>query len=240
MSDAALFAIAPYVAALMLVIGTLTRLSLGREPAPDLRPRSLFSGHRVSSIALLVLLASHAAMWTVPGLLLAWNQSVTRLVAFEIALFAFGLAAGVGLVAVINRSLRDQARRVPGHIVDIAFLGVLLVAIVSGLVMAARYRWASSWSAVTLTPYVRSLFALHPEVRLVAMAYPIKLHVFSGIALVALLPFTSVMDLLLSPVHRLFDLFVSPVTSVLNRQARRFGEWVSVSGRNLMWPEEED
>ena len=77
--------------------------------------------------------------------------------------------------------------------------------------MAILYRWASSWSTVTLVPYVRSLVALDARLPLMTgMPYVVKLHVFSGIALLAVLPFTHAIDLLLLPVDRVVSLVVAP------------------------------
>jgi nitrate reductase gamma subunit len=267
MSDRALFAIAPYVAALIFLLATLTRISrerqLRRQPRERLTDadanaadvgneigsetaarRELFRGHRVSAIALLAVLAVHLATWIVPGLLLAWNQSVTRIVATEGTLFVLGLAAGVGLVRVIVSRLREPSvtQRMPAltRVADMMLLGVLAVAVASGLAMAARYRWASSWSAVTLTPYVRSLLALEPNVQLLALPYLIKLHVFSGIALLAVLPFTSLMHRVLIPIHRLLDRLTTPAAAFVARQSKRASAWANESGRALVWPEEED
>ncbi len=250
MSDRALFAMAPYVAALIFILGTLTRLSRERQPPrhPQARvaPRALFRGHRVGAIALLVVFAIHIATWIAPGLLLMWDRSVTRVAAIEVTLFLLGLVAGIGLARVIVGGLREPSATshatatASARLADMMLLGVLAVAVASGLAMAARYRWASSWSVVTLTPYVRSLFALQPNVQLLAMPYLIKLHVFSGIALLAVLPFTSVMHRLLIPIHGLLDRLVTPAVGLVTRQTKRVGEWVSESGRALVWPEEED
>lgn len=234
MSDRALFAIAPYVAALIFIIGTLSR-----TPGES---RGLFRGHRLGAVALLAVLAGHAAMWIAPGLLLAWGQSVTHVIALELAMFAIGVIAAIGLVRVGVMAMRERsaAGGSEARIADTILLGVLAVAVASGLALAARYRWASTWSAVTLTPYIRSLFALRPEANLLALPYLIKLHVFSGIALVAVLPFTSVMRPVLILLAALRERVVAPVANAIVRQSRALADWMSESGRALVWPEEED
>jgi nitrate reductase gamma subunit len=199
MSDRVLFAIAPYVAAVIFIIGTLTRLSLERHAWPA-AAETPFRGHRLSAFTILIVMGAHVVMWVSPGLLLAWNGSVTHVIAIEIPLFALGVAAAFGLLTVMI-----VPRRPPG-LADTILLGVLAVAIASGLTLAVRYRWASAWSAVTLTPYVHSLVALQPNADLLAMPYLIKLHVFSGIALIAVLPFTSVMHRVLRPCLHLREL----------------------------------
>jgi len=229
MSDRVLFDIAPYIAALIFLVGTFSR-------TPG-EPRALFRGHRLAALALFLLLAGHAAMWMAPALLLAWSQSVTRVIAAEVVMFLLGVAAAIGVARLIFASLRARST-VP--LADTILLGVLAVAVVSGLVLAARYRWASTWSAVTLTPYVRSLVALQPDAQLLALPYLIKLHVFSGIALMGVLPFSSVMRPVSVAIQRLRDLVVAPIAVGVTRQSRRLADWASHNGRELVWPEEED
>jgi nitrate reductase gamma subunit len=228
MSDRVLFTIAPYVAAFIFIAVTLTR------PPGEV---GVHRGRRVFRIALAVLLASHLVMWLAPALLLVWSQSVTRVIAGEIVLFAIGVIAAAGLLRALVAAL--SARR-DTPLADVILLGVLAVAIASGLILAARYRWASTWSAVTLTPYVRSLLTLTPDTTLLALPYVIKLHVFSGIALLAVLPFTSVMRPVAIVVERLRELTISPIVALVSRQIKRAAGWASESGRALVWPEPED
>jgi nitrate reductase gamma subunit len=226
MSDRALFAIAPYVAALVFILATLVRLSRDRQAtsatsaatvatAATAATDTLFRGHRLSALTMVMVVGTHVAMWVSPALLLAWNGPVTHVIAIEIPLFALGVAAAFGLLTVMI-----VPRRPPG-LADTILLGVLAVAIASGLALTVRYRWASTWSAVTLTPYVHSLVALQPNAELLAMPYLVKLHVFSGIALVAVLPFTSVMHRVLRPIHRLLDRLIVPVVDRATRRAKR-------------------
>lgn len=231
MSDHALFAIAPYVAAVIFILGTLRQLS--RKPTTD--AGTLFRGHRLAALALMLVAATHVATWISPGFLQTFNGSFARVMAIEIPQFVLGVIAAIGLVRVIVACLHRSK-----GLADTMLLGVLAVAIGSGLGMAVRYRWASTWSAVTLTPYVRSLFMLEPDARLLAMPYLIKLHVFSGIALLAVLPFTSVMHRVLLPIRRLIDRLVVPIANRAARRARQAGAWMSASGRALVWPDAED
>jgi nitrate reductase gamma subunit len=233
MSDRALFIIAPYIAALIFIIATLSR-------TPG-EPRALFRRHRFGALALLVVLAGHAAMWIAPGLLLAWGQSVTHVIAIELVMFVIGVIAAAGLIGVGIMALRERSTAASEvRVADTVLLGVLAVAVASGLALAARYRWASTWSAVTLTPYIRSLFALQPEANLLALPYLIKLHVFSGIALLAVLPFTSVMRPVLIVLRELRERLIAPVANAVVRQSRALADRMSESGRALVWPEEED
>jgi nitrate reductase gamma subunit len=240
MSDRLLFTIAPYVAVLIFIAGILVPpRPLAIAPLRAARDRGpLARGVHVGGVAALaVLLASHVVMWLAPSLLLAWSQSVTRVIAGEIVLFAIGVIAAIGVLRATVVAVRAPARPL---FADIILLGVLAVAIASGLILAARYRWASTWSAVTLTPYLRSLLTFAPDTTLLAMPYVIKLHVFSGIALIAVLPFSSVMRPVSVLIHRLRDLAISPIVAVVARQTKRAAGWASESGRALVWPDDED
>jgi len=78
-------------------------------------------------------------------------------------------------------------------VADVVATTVLCIAMASGLATAALYRWASSWAAATLTPYVRSLLRFQPDVLLVVkLPLLVRLHVVCAFALLAVVPFTRV------------------------------------------------
>jgi nitrate reductase gamma subunit len=246
MSNRTLFAVTPYVAAVCLVAVSLLRYLLARQAGP-LTPREtslareLFGGHRLWSLGMGGLAVGHAALLAFPALILAWNRSVTRLLALEAVFFAFGVMAFVGLLDLIVRQVRGPVARSRSSLADTAFLGLLLVQIVSGLSLASLYRWASSWSVVTITPYVQSLLRLQPEVGLLAVVpYVVKLHVFSGLVLVALFPFTHLLFAVLVPLDRAAGLLLAPLRRALMAGGRRLGEAARVGGRRLGLGEEEE
>jgi nitrate reductase gamma subunit len=245
MSDHALFAVTPYVAGVSLVAVTLLRYLLARQRGAlagggaSITGGS-FRGRRAWNIGLGGLAAAHVAILAFPQVVLAWNQSPARLVALEAVFFAFGVAALVGLLHAIASHLGHSALS-RSSLIDTAFLGLLLVAVASGLGLAVLYRWASSWSAVTLTPYVHSVLSLEPRVALVkAMPYLVKLHVFSGLAVLALFPFTRLVRAVLVPLDRAASLVLQPVQRMARGGRRRLEDTVRVLGRRLGWLEEED
>ncbi len=191
-------------------------------------------------IGLLGVLVGHLLMVGWPGQLLSWNQHFGRLLVFEIVFFLLGLLALAGLIAVIGiHTIRSPLRA--ASLIYVAFVGVLFVTIVSGLGIGVLYRWASVWSTVTLTPYVRSLPSLEPDLQAVAaMPYLVKLHVFSTCVLVALFACSGLMRVLLSPVNRAVDRLVDLVITPFSRRWRLLQERARQSGRNLIWPEEGD
>jgi nitrate reductase gamma subunit len=246
MSDRALFAVAPYVAAACLAAVALLRYLAARETGrltaqEASLARELFGGPRAWSLGVAGLAILHGALLAAPGLVLAWNQSPARLIALEAVFFAFGVIALVGLLDLVVAHVRDPAARAASSPADAAFLGLLVVEVVSGLGLAALYRWASSWSVVTLTPYLRSVAGLQPDVSFVAsVPYLVKLHVFAGFALLAVFPFTHLLHAVLRPLDRAAALALAPAGRLLQGAGRRLADAARVGGRRLGWQEEED
>jgi len=244
MSDFALFVVAPYVAAAILLAGTLGALGdrppRGRRDAADLTASSLIRDHRVLAIGLLGVAAGHALIVAWPAAIVSWTRTFVGLLVLEISLFLLGLTALAGLVMVIARHVRRLPRHSIGTI-DLVFAGVLLVAVISGLGIAALHRWAAAWSSVTLVPYVRSVADLQPDLRhLEAMPYLVKLHLFSTSALIAMVPFTMPMRVFLSAARHAADRALAPVSVALARKRQQWQDWARQSGGNLIWSEEDD
>lgn len=243
MSDHALFVVAPYVAVAILLAGTLSALldqSLRRRPdRPEVTARALVGSHRVLTIGLLGVSMGHAAIVTWPIELASWIQAPGRTLVLELGLFLLGLTTLAGLVMVIAGHVRRPRRSI--GVIDVAFVGVLLVAIVSGLAMAVLYRWAAAWSSVTLVPYVRSVASFQPDLRhLESMPYLVELHVFSSSVLIALLPFTMPMRVCLSAANRAIDRALTPVSAAFGRSWRLFHERARQGGYNPRWSEEDE
>ena len=244
MSDFALFVVAPYLAAAILVAGTLSawsgRSRRARPGAPDLTAGTLVRTNRVLTIGLLGVAAGHSLIVAWPAAIASWSQTFVGLLVLEISLVLLGLTALAGVVMVIARYVRRLPRHSIGTI-DVVFVGVLVVAVISGLGVAVLHRWAAAWSSVTLTPYVRSIVDLQPDLRhLEAMPYLVKLHLFSTSVLVAMVPFTMPMRVFLSAAGHAVDRALTPVSAAFTRRRQLWQEWARQSGGNLIWSEEDD
>ena len=221
MTDWALFAAAPRVALLSLGWVSLLRYLLVRRrgPMPSSalsRAKELLWGSWPWRIGLVGLLVLHLVLLVFPMQVLAWNRGHGQLLALEAAGFACGLLALVGIVSLVRRRLRTEL-----SLADAAFLCLLLVEVLSGLAMAGLYRWASSWSTVTLVPYVRSLPTLHASPALMTgLPYLVRLHVFCSIALLAVLPFSHALDFVLLPVDRADTALLAPLAGARRRAWR--------------------
>jgi nitrate reductase gamma subunit len=242
-SDSHLFAVAPVAAFVMLAVAATLRLlyddSLRARPSRLLRAvRRTSLRHPLPAVGFAGVLLAHVVMVALPDQLLAWNRDFFRLITFESVHFALGAAATLGVaIAFWRRVLR---RHVSGGLFDVAFLSVLLLTLSSGLAVALLYRWAAAWSVATVTPYVRSVLRLQPDVGpLEAMPYLVKLHIFSSFIVIALVAFTRNIDVLLTIVRRALAVAMRPFVSVVDIQRRRLQAW-ALRGGHLLWPEEED
>lgn len=199
MRDRFLFVLAPRLAAASAVLALLVqgwrivraRNRIESESDAEYRPaRGLAAAVWRLSIALVT--AGHVIAIASPGAMLVWNRQFGRLFAIEfIGWIAGALAAGSFIVIAARH--HDGAESRASSPLDVITATMALLALVSGLATAVVYRWASYWSAVTLTPYLHSLLWTHASPALVAlMPSLVKLHVFSAFASVALVPWTAV------------------------------------------------
>jgi nitrate reductase gamma subunit len=245
-SDQALFATAPAVAVLTLGSVCVLRYLLMRHPRDRsalVRTRRLLWGSWAWRVGLIGLLAMHLVLVLFPRQVLAWNQRHWRLLLLEGTGALLGVAALVGLVGLIVRNVRapDPGSPARPSIVDTAFLGLLLVSTVSGLAAALLYRWASSWSAVTVVPYVRSLAELEARVGLVAgLPYLAKLHVFSAIVTVGALPFTCLFEALVYAIDRALSAVRAPLAERGQRAWGVLEAWAHRGATALSLNREED
>jgi nitrate reductase gamma subunit len=140
-------------------------------------------------VAFAAVAIEHLLLLAAPQAVLRWNGDARRLIVLE----AGGAIAGCGCVAAALIALWQQLftdRSRDQSIGRTLNLSVASVTMVSGVAIALVYRWASSWSVVTLTPYVLSLPSPHPRVDLVASTpFLVRLHVLGAFASIALVPF---------------------------------------------------
>ncbi|HXU80054.1 MAG TPA: respiratory nitrate reductase subunit gamma [Polyangia bacterium] len=241
MTASFLFEDLPRAALLVLVAGLALRwLALAlRPPAEDTAVGSGWQGlGRLGMVALVLVLVAHLAALLAPQALAAVSRARLRLYLLEASGFLIGLVALLAWARLVVRHLRAQGPSLTA-VADSVLLALVAVALVSGLVIAVRYRWASLWGAATLTPYVRSLARGRPMGLLAApMPLAIQLHLVSTFAALAVLPLSRLSLALLLPLHR---------------SARRLGAWmarpvraVGRLGRTFLarpaawiWPEEE-
>lgn len=158
------------------------------------------------ALAIVAVVALHLLLLLAPDAVLRWNRHVSRLLALEATGFAAGAICSIVVLSRLRRHLFDRAPDDHRALTDTVSLTLVTIAVVSGVALAVAYRWASSWSVVTLTPYAVSFARLAPRVELIAATpFVVRLHVFCSFPLVALLAFTRLGLLAQAALDRVVD-----------------------------------
>jgi nitrate reductase gamma subunit len=166
-----------------------------------LEGKQLFWGSQPFHWGMLVLFLGHLIAFLIPSSIIAWNGDPYRLLVLEISSFAFGLSALLGLILLVKRRLSSLRLTMVVNKMDMLVYVVLFTQILSGLGIAVFARWGSTWFATSLTPYLRSVFALNPDLNVVnAMPWFVQIHIFSAFFIIAIIPFTRFMHFLVAPI----------------------------------------
>ena len=220
MRDHWIFAAAPYVAAGIAIAVMAVRCALASGDTDTRRERGMPFGNmaHIAWIAAIALVAlAHVAALAFPDAVLLWTRHPLRLVAIEVE----GLVAGAVALAGMLLMLAQAMRRRPvttAAVIDVAALTMVVVSMMSGVLMAVLYRWASSWAEVTLVPYLYSVAYLDPATSLVTrLPMLVKLHVASAFTLVALAPCTSAGARAAAAIARALRAFASPAGQTIGR-----------------------
>jgi len=214
----------PYVAlTLAIVVGILRftwrPFSYSSLSSQFLETETLFWGSSLWHWGILWVLSGHLIAFLLPQAILSWNARPLRLYLLEITGLAMALLALVGVVALLVRRFTDRRVRVVTTPLDLILLAVLLFQVTSGIDVAIRYRWGSSWFATNAAPYLWSLIKLAPRPEFIApLPWMVKIHFLSGFLVILLLPFTRLVHLLVVPI---FYLWRKPQVVIWNRKGLR-------------------
>ena len=244
MTDRWLLVVWPYVAVASLVVVPTIWLLARPHPWREMRDRARTTTGGWGSpwrCGMLAVLTGHVLILGCPEYVLAWNRSPARLIALEAALFAAGCAATAGFIAFVVRGGPGSGRGV-ASILDPILLSLSTLAMLTGLLLSVRHRWASSWSAVTLAPYVASVFGFEPDPSLAAdLPFLVRLHILTALALTTLLPLRLPLLIgMLRPLYGLICSIVSPAArvGVTVHDVLRARAWPRVAG--LLWYERQE
>jgi len=243
MKSSFLFAVWPYIAVVCLLLGTAVRYFIFvrrhvvAASAEMADARTIFGGGKLWTISLLALLAGHMAGLLFPRAVLHWNAIPARLYLLEALAFVAGLTALVSWAVLAWRHLGRSGVSLVTELSDTMFLALLFVSLFSGLVVAATYRWGSSWGVMTLTPYVVSLWRGSPAVDFAAqMPFLMRLHIFSAFAAMAVVPLTRLSSIMVVGLHRCFGLLGRPISGA----AHGAEAWLRKHNPAAwLWPEED-
>ena len=204
------FTVLPYVAVAIFIVGSIYRyrqlgFKVSSLSSQFLEGKMLFWGSQPFHWGILVLFFGHLIAFLFPSAILAWNGEPVRLLILEVSAFIFGLSALFGLVMFIIRRFGQPRLIVVSNKMDMVVYTVLLLQIISGLGVAFFVRWGSSWFASVMSPYLKSLFALNPQIDAIsAMPFWIQLHIVSAFLIIAIIPFTRFMHFLVAPIDYLW------------------------------------
>lgn len=205
-----LFRIFPYLAAALFVVGTFYRLryrpfTVSSLSSQLLERRKLFWGSVSFHWGLTLILLAHLAALAVPGTFEAWNSKPVRLYALEATGLALGLWALVGLAILSYRRLSSGRVRAVTTAMDLVVLGLLGAQVLSGVLVAASYRFGSYWGTGVLVPYVRSLLTLDPQPGLMAdLPWLVQGHAALFFVFLAVFPFSRLVHIVTLPLGYLF------------------------------------
>ena len=210
MFDLVLFVAFPYVAVvLVILVGiwryTSDRFSYSSLSSQFLENRALFWGSTAWHYGILLVLLAHLAALLFPGVWATLIAVPLRLYVLEVTGLALALLALTGLVTLIARRLRAARVLAVTSVADWLLLAILLVQVALGFWVALVYRWGSDWYLHTAVPWLYSLVTLNPQTQYVTvLPWTVKLHMLGGFLLVAILPFTRLVHLLVFPITYLW------------------------------------
>jgi len=224
MFDILLYTIFPYAAIALSVVVTLQRylrrgFTFTSLSSQFLESNELFYGSVAWHYGILTVLTGHLIGFLFPGEVLWFNGVPARLYILETTGLLFGLLALVGMAALLVRRITSARIRAVTTVMDIAVVVLLLGQVALGVYIAIFNRWGSNWYAWSAVPYLRSLLVFQPDMASIApLPTTVKLHIVGAVLLVALLPFSRLVHLLIVPIQYLWR----PYQIVIwNRNRRR-------------------
>lgn len=205
-----LFAVIPYLAVAIAVIGGIARYRFDRftyssQSSQFLENRALFWGSVAWHYGILAVLAAHVLA------LVFWDQwaslvgDPSRLYTLEVIGLALSLLAFAGIALLLVRRLFVPRVRAVTSTMDWVLLLVLAGQVALGIWIALGYRWGSEWYVYTAVPWLHSLVKLNPKPEyMVSLPFIVKFHAVAGFLLIALFPFTRLVHIVTVPVTYLW------------------------------------
>ena len=203
--DLFLYAVFPYVALIVFLVMTIQRyrqqsFSYSSLSSQFLENRQHFWGMVPFHYGILFVLFGHLVAFLIPRSILWWNAHPARLYVLEVSALIGGLLTLVGFVALLLRRGSHHRLRAVTSPSDWILSALLLLQIFTGLWVAVFHGWGSSWFATAMTPYLRSLVTLNPDIAAVVPMPPmVKTHIIGAFALIAFFPFTRLVHILVVP-----------------------------------------
>ncbi|HEY9116120.1 MAG TPA: respiratory nitrate reductase subunit gamma [Bacteroidales bacterium] len=195
----------PYAALAVLLVGSIFRyrhfgFQVSSLSTQFLEGRELFYGSRPFHWGIIFLFFGHLLAFLFPSTVILWGNVSVRLIILEAAALGFAISALFGLVMLIQRRFKNKRVLAVTSKMDVFVYIMLLTQIISGIWVAFFARWGSVWFASVLSPYIKSLFHLNPDIAaVVAMPLAVQIHIVSAFIFIGMIPFTRFIHFLVYP-----------------------------------------
>ena len=199
------FVLLPYVAIISLIFGSIYRYrfhgyNVSSLSSQLLENNLLFYGSRPFHWGMITLFFGHLIAFLIPSVVLAWNGKPVRLYILEITALSFCILTITGLTILIIRRIRVKRIRIVTSRMDIFVYLILSVQLITGLYTALFFRWGSSWFALVLTPYLRSVLSFNPDAStIITLPFIVRMHIITAFVLIGMIPYTRFMHFLVYP-----------------------------------------
>ncbi|MNZ89997.1 Respiratory nitrate reductase 1 gamma chain [compost metagenome] len=205
-----MFGVYPYVALAVCLLGSWARFDLSQytwkaSSSQMLSNRGMRAASNLFHVGVLFVLAGHFVGLLTPAsvyhhVISTENKQLLAMVSGGF----FGLLCLIGLIMLIHRRLTDPRVRATSSTSDILILLVLLVQLVLGLMTIVASTGHMDGSVmVMLADWAQNTVLLRPVEAAAAIA-PVslvyKLHVFLGLTLFVLFPFTRLVHVVSAPI----------------------------------------
>lgn len=208
-----LFGIYPYIALSVLLIGSIARYE--RDPftwksssSQLLRRKQLIMGSILFHVGVLTIFAGHfvgllTPIWFFDALGISHSaKQILAVVAGGVA----GIMALVGGLMLLNRRMSDPRIRKTSSFADIAILVLLLAQLILGLgTIYVSLQHLDGHEMVTFMSWAQGIFTFNPDAAsyIAHAALIFKLHIFLGLTIILVFPFTRLVHMLSVPVRYL-------------------------------------
>jgi nitrate reductase gamma subunit len=205
-----LYIILPYIAFTIAVVFTIYRylkdgFSYSSLSSQFLESNELFYGSIAWHFGIIGALTGHAIGFLIPGSVLWFNGVPLRLYILETTGLLFGLLALAGIASLIVRRIITPRVRAVTSKMDVVVVTLLLIQVSLGVYIAIFYRWGSSWYVTSAVPYLRSLWLLQPDLKMIEpLPLVIKLHIVNFYLLLVVFPFSRLVHMLVVPLQYLW------------------------------------
>lgn len=210
MNNTIFFIILPYLALLSFIAGSIYRyrfhgFKVTSLSSQILESKLLFFGSRPFHWGIVVLFFGHLTAFLIPRGVLAWNDKPFRLYVLEITALAFSLLCLIAIIVLIYRRIYVKRIRLNTTKMDVFVFIIISLSVISGIYTAIFFRWGSSWFAIVMAPYLRSIFSLNPDiVAITPLPLMVRIHIVSAFTLVGMIPYTRLIHILVYPFHYLW------------------------------------